>query len=144
MFSGLCEIYDTKTKVDIILKIAKELENLISEMTSEFLREYVITRCYDEVRIKIAEIQERQGKYILKYKMRRVFGRSTIEEMEIAEAEIERANYDINRLEQYKVKILNKFTLIAKNRYENGMADLKNTIQKLNLNPAWRYELDLT
>ena len=57
-FQVFDEIYDTKTKVDIILQIARELENLVSERTSEFLRDYVITRCYDEVTIKIADIQK--------------------------------------------------------------------------------------
>ena len=61
-------------------------------------------------------------------------------------SEKERANYELDRLEQYKEKILYKLIPITKSRLENMMEDLKTTKQgkrkgskskqNLNLNPC--------
>ena len=130
-FQVIGEIYDTKTKVDIILQIAKELNNLVSEMTFEFLRNYVINRCYDEVIIKIGEIEKDQRNYSFMNKMLKVGGRLSAQDVEIADAETVRSDMDLKKLKQYKKKILNELIPITIDRLISMKEDWKATQQEI-------------
>ena len=145
-FQVFDEIYDTKTKVDIILQIARELENLVSERTSEFLRDYVITRCYDEVTIKIADIQKSEMIHNLRHKCADDLVVQRVKKWKSLKLKRKEQIIELDRLEQYKEKILYKLIPITKSRLENMMEDLKTTKQgkrkgskskqNLNLNPV--------
>ena len=100
-------------------------------MTIEFLRNYVINRCYDEVIIKIGEIEKDQRNYSFMNKMLKVGGRLSAQDVEIADAETVRSDMDLKKLKQYKKKILNELIPITIDRLISMKEDLKATQQEI-------------
>jgi hypothetical protein len=113
LFEIFDEIYDTKTKSKILEKIAFELENLVGEMTVDFLRNYIINRCYDEVVIKIGEINKSDYAFSVVNKLRRIEGEMSPDEEETDESDTQRAIHDLAKLKNHKLKILDKLIPIT-------------------------------
>lgn len=53
-FDIFVELYGVKIRNNLLIDIALELENLLNRVTQEFLRDYIIQRCYEEIKMDIA------------------------------------------------------------------------------------------
>lgn len=53
-FDVFTELYGLNVRNSILIDIALELENLLPRVTSEFLKDYIIQRCYEEIKSDIA------------------------------------------------------------------------------------------
>ena len=52
-FEVFSHLYNTKILVEILTQIAIELKDMLSWMTPNFLREYALVRCYEEIAIEL-------------------------------------------------------------------------------------------
>ena len=47
------DVFDKNEKIDLLIEIATELQFLLKTLTQEYLRNYIVNRCYDEIVIAL-------------------------------------------------------------------------------------------
>ena len=95
-------LYNTGTLVGFLIQIAIELRDMLTRMTSKFLRDYLITRCYEEVAIDIGTINS--------FFLRRQIDKERLQ-----------------LLQNYKVRILNELIPIEDEKLNELQDELEKT-----------------
>jgi hypothetical protein len=107
-FNVFEKLYNVKTLVEILTQIAIELKDMISRMTPKFLKNYILTRCYEEITIDISI----NNNFFLKAMK------------QVNEGKLE-------ELHNYKVKVLHELIPIERERLEEMEEELK--VEKVSL-----------
>jgi hypothetical protein len=108
-----------KEKVDLLLEIALELQFQLKTLTPEYLRNYILNRCYDEITIDLSILDNPLFRHLSNLSHIPKF-RKTEQETNL-----------ILKLRNYKLKILNELMSSEQNRLkemEQEKRSLSNTL----------------
>jgi hypothetical protein len=101
-FEIFSHLYNKKILVEILTQIAFELKDMLSRMTPNFLRKYVLTRCYEEIAIDLS-----------------------INDNLLLKATKQTDEVKLKELQNYKVKVLKDLIPIERERIKEMEEELK-------------------